>query len=119
MDDVSEVEELEGLEEGRHHAIDLEDKLSPVASPRHQLMVDDSIIHTYKQGAVSVLPYCGCEPLECHLLPEPTPVEDMRIDHVRPLYYIAMCDVLLYRVALVRISLNNGIRNLYWYTLIK
>ena len=94
MDDVSEVEELEDLEEGRRHAIDLEENLSPVTSPCHQLKIDHSILRTYKQGPVSVLPYCGCEPLKCHLLLEPSPIEDMRLtDQVRPLYY-NYCDVM-------------------------
>ena len=43
-------------------------------------------VQYYKHGPISVLPYCGCEPLECHLLPEPTPIKDMRIDQVRPLF---------------------------------
>lgn len=89
---MSEVEELEDLEEGKHHAIDLDDNLSPVVSPHHQSITDDIFTHamssTYTKGPVSVLPYCGCEPLQCHLLQQPATIKGMKIDQVRPFFIV-------------------------------
>ena len=109
LDDISEIEELEDLEEGKHNILTEENNVPPTASLG--LSQNDSFKQKYEQG-IPDLPYCGCEPLECHLLPEPSPIEDMRIDQVRPLYYINIIKY-LYRVALVRISLVSGIRSLY------
>lgn len=86
LDDISEVEELEGLEEGRPldvGAMDLSDEesviedlrsLSPQHAPVHSLK--------YLEGQVPILPYCGCEPVHCHLSLNQRSYKEMKIDQV-------------------------------------
>lgn len=84
LDDISEVEELEGLEEGR--PLDIggvvlsdeesvnEDSSSPLHIPLH--------LPKYVEGPVPILPYCGCVPLHCHLNPSQRSYDEIKIDQV-------------------------------------
>ena len=83
LDDISEVEELEGLEEGRPLDIggvvltdeeSVNEDTSPLHVPTHSLK--------YVEGPVPILPYCGCEPLHCHLSPNQRSYNEIKIDQV-------------------------------------
>ena len=89
LDDISEVEELEDLEEGRqHHETGggvfvseeniINDGSLSQDSPLHQ----PQTVPKYIDQCVPTLPYCGCEPLSCHLTPTSRTIENIRIDEV-------------------------------------
>lgn len=95
VDDLSDIEELEDLEEGRQHEqpeaaylseADTASTTSPsvLASPEHH-----HHHHHHHNGFageyiedVLPMPYCGCEPLRCHLMSTARPFEDIIIDQV-------------------------------------
>ena len=87
LDDISEKEELEDLEEGRTHDIEgvlseEEDEIEE-SSPDTPDTPQSPKFHFNKTHTqIPVLPYCGCEPLHCHLKQPPRKLSDIQIDQV-------------------------------------
>lgn len=85
LDDISEKEELEDLEEGRTHDIEgvlseEEDEIEE-SSPDTPDTPQSPKFHFNKTHTqIPVLPYCGCEPLHCHLKQPPRKLSDIQID---------------------------------------
>lgn len=88
LDDISEKEELENLEDGRSHDIHLsfvDDEGSP--EPSETPSKDEPDRPTMSPGTqfmkdqIPVLPYCGCEPLHCYLEPQ-RPLSEIQISSV-------------------------------------
>ena len=86
LDDISEKEELEDLEDGRVHELELplsdedpkpaDSSLDQIDSPLHQ-----SSGSQFVKDQIPVLPYCGCEPLHCYLEPK-RPLSEIQISSV-------------------------------------
>lgn len=89
LDDISEKEELENLEDGRSHDLQIS-FADEDASKRSETPVNEEDTDTLKpmspetqfiKDQIPVLPYCGCEPLHCYLEPQ-RPLSDIQISSV-------------------------------------
>ena len=89
MDDISEKEELEQLEEGLAHELerpltDEEEEQIKADTPEVEHSDDTLQSPTMQQfikDEIPVLPYCGCEPLHCYLQPQ-RPLSEIQISSV-------------------------------------
>lgn len=102
LNDIEEEEELEELEDGKvgrgeggKEEVDgrgdtimgggsvSSGHVTPM-SDRVDAEVETLLVHktTYKRGALPVLPYYGCESMECHLLHKKRSHEELRLDQV-------------------------------------
>ncbi len=88
LDDISEKEELENLEDGRAHDLELPliededeepDQSSVVTTPLNTSLETPGM--QFIKDQIPVLPYCGCEPLHCYLERQ-RPLSEIQISSV-------------------------------------
>lgn len=85
LDDISEKEELENLEEGLAHELERpltdEESTTPITPEIEKTTGIESPELQFIKDQIPVLPYCGCEPLHCYLQPQ-RPLSEIQISSV-------------------------------------
>ncbi|XP_019852945.1 PREDICTED: potassium channel subfamily T member 2-like [Amphimedon queenslandica] len=97
VEDLSDIEELEDLEEGRQHETEggfiSEAETESIGTPsvigsplhhhhhhHHHHHNNNDVFNVEYNEDVPPIPYCGCEPLKCHLMKNARTYEDIIID---------------------------------------